>query len=497
MKVESSKDSLTDAGNDTKSYKIFLLLSFLLGFGLTVTFRLFNLTKYGLWQDEVFSLRVAKLDWNSLFQTVIRDAVHPPLFYILLKLWIAAGGESLLWLKTFPFIFAVGSIGALYLLCRNLTIKFAEFSLAVLFISLNAYLIYYAQELRMYSLLAFLSLLSMALFAKFLKGESNTKPPLIILFVVNLLLVYTHYFGWFTVLAECAITFIYGRPKLKSFLVQTFAVGLCFLPWGILVISAMLEKDGLAQNLGWIDKPGLYDVTYFLAELDGTLAIKHAAVAGFLIFLPPLFIWLWQIYKDRTREDLIIFASLGLVTAIPILVAYFVSQIFATSIWVDRYLIAAAIPYILLLAVSVSRIKNIAVRRVFLTLMICWSLGVGFWNVVDLRTRVNWISFSKRIAERENVNGQPAKVFVLEDWTGMPLQQLLDANGTRQLTVQKVVGIEQIGERDFWLAYRQTTWKEQETPNEKLHQMNCSIDEDLVDVIKFDSVHLLLVGCNK
>ena len=80
MKVESSKDSLTDAGNDTKSYKIFLLLSFLLGFGLTVSFRLFNLTKYGLWQDEVFSLRVAKLDWNSLFQTVIRDAVHPPLF---------------------------------------------------------------------------------------------------------------------------------------------------------------------------------------------------------------------------------------------------------------------------------------------------------------------------------------------------------------------------------------------------------------------------------
>ena len=231
--------------------------------------------------------------------------------------------------------------------------------------------------------------------------------------------------------------------------------------------------------------------------MDGNLAIKHAAVVGFLIFLPPVFIWLWQIYKDPAREDSRILVFLGLVTAFPILVAYSVSQILTTSIWVDRYLIAAAIPYILLLAVSVSRVKNAKIKRVFLTLMICWSLGVGLWNVFHQRTRVNWVSFSNRIVEKERRDGQPENVFVLEDWTGMPLRQLLDANGTGPSIVHRVGRIEEISEREFWLSYRMTAWKDQESPNEKIQRINCFIEEELLDEIDNDNVHLILVGCNK
>ena len=262
MKAEPYRHSLIDLRNDPKFYKSPLLFPFLLGLVLTIASRFFNLTKYGLWEDEVFSLRTARLGWDSLFQQAIYDAVHPPLFYALLKLWIMAGGESLLWLKAFPLIFAVGAIGPLYLLCRDLTIKFAEFCLALIFISLNSYLVYYGQELRMYSSACFSQPLVDVAIYKTSARISNSKLPVILLFVVNLLLVYTHYFGWMTVLAECVVAVLYGKSKLKGFLVQTLVVGLCFLPWGVLVVSALVQKNGLGQNLGWVDKPGLSDILF-------------------------------------------------------------------------------------------------------------------------------------------------------------------------------------------------------------------------------------------
>jgi len=56
--------------------------------------RLWRLTSYSLRPDEIFSLQTARLDWTGLIGAVVRDVVHPPLFYALLKVWIGLGGES-------------------------------------------------------------------------------------------------------------------------------------------------------------------------------------------------------------------------------------------------------------------------------------------------------------------------------------------------------------------------------------------------------------------
>src|SRR5688572_5071928 len=90
--------------------KLPLVLFFVLGVIFTVAARVYGLTDYGLWMDEVFSVRIARLDWSSLLQQVINDAVHPPLFYLILKLCIMIGGESLIWIKILPVLFAVASM---------------------------------------------------------------------------------------------------------------------------------------------------------------------------------------------------------------------------------------------------------------------------------------------------------------------------------------------------------------------------------------------------
>lgn len=456
------------------------------------------MSKYGLWTDEVFSLQTARLDWTSVFDTVIYDVVHPPLFYVLLKIWILIGGDSPLWVKILPVLFSVAALIPLCLLCRELKIGRAEMCLALIFLSLNSYQILFAQELRMYSLLALLSLASMWLFAKFLREDLSSRRLEMVLLVVNLLLVYTHYFGWFTVLAEILIIFFWQKTKLKRFSVQTFVVAVCFLPWSYLAASAAVQKGGLEENLSWIHKPELSDIFLFFAEIQGTLPIQKATTAGFLLFLPPVLLWGWRIARQKHSEDLLIFTFLALFSVFPVASAFLFSQIAKTPVWSERYFVAAAVPYALLLAVGINRIQVAGLKNVFLTLAVLWTLGAGAWNIFYYRQRVDWIDISKRIAQTETASKPFVKIFVLEEkWLGMPLQNSLDAIEGGKFSVEKVKTVEEINEKEFWFGYRQQRRDQRESPRSTFEKWNCTIDSEAKDEVFDERISVLLVKCDE
>src|SRR5947209_20571061 len=124
-----------------------------------------GLTATCLWFDEIFSVHAARHAWGTLWRFAAADLIHPPLFYALLKLWAAAGGESLLWLRLFPALTSIAALVPFFLLARELRLTRAETRSALLFMAANGYLIKYAQEVRMYSLLLLLTLASLWLFA--------------------------------------------------------------------------------------------------------------------------------------------------------------------------------------------------------------------------------------------------------------------------------------------------------------------------------------------
>lgn len=461
---------------------------------LFVSARLFHLTEYGLWLDEVFSLRIARLDWATLFQQVINDAVHPPLFYALLKVWVMIGGESLVWLKSFPVLLSSFSLASLYLLCRSLGLRPVVFCLTVAIVSLNSYLIYYAQELRMYSLLSFLGLLSMWLFVTFLNNGSGSSRRTLALFAANLLLIYTHYFGWMVVIAELGTVIIYARPRLRSFFLQTLALGACFLPWAVIVVTAVSARGGLGQNLGWIVKPSLVDMVRFLGELHGSLPIRYAVLVSLLIFLPPALIGFVRVFRNRQQAESLVFVFLAFVSGIPLAAAFTASQFLASSVWGDRYLIAAAIPYILLTAVGAASIRRPSVRTAVVILMTTWSLAAGTWNLLATRSRVNWLDFSHRISQKESGGGVSKFIYTFEDWAAWPLQEALGPGSLS--VVQRIDGIERVGGGEYWLLYRSSTWKGPESVREKIERSNCTIEQEVVDRPHLQDVVLLDVDCN-
>ncbi|HET6891170.1 MAG TPA: hypothetical protein VFH31_08730, partial [Pyrinomonadaceae bacterium] len=138
--------------------------SFILIIALFIGARLWHLTSSCLWFDEIFSVHAARHDWNQLIRFVAADIIHPPLFYLLLKVWIGIGGESLLWLRLLPVLISIATVVPFLLLCREFELTSTEIKLALLLLAVNGYLIKYAQEVRMYSLLLFLSVCSFWLF---------------------------------------------------------------------------------------------------------------------------------------------------------------------------------------------------------------------------------------------------------------------------------------------------------------------------------------------
>lgn len=280
--------------------------------------RLRGLTATCLWFDEIFSVHAARHSWAGLWSFAAADLIHPPLFYALLKLW-ASGGDSLLWLRLFPALTSLLALVPFFLLARQLRLARAETNAALLLMAANGYLIKYAQELRMYSLLLLLALASLWLFARLLNSEPSSPklsaaPKLFLaLGFVNLLLVYTHYYGWLVVACEAAFLLFKDRRRLVPFMLTVAALALLFAPWVAACVRASGEGGGLSQNVGWIGRPRAADLAeafalfnepfYFQRSSDQPLYARGGATLGLLLVgLPVLALLLRSLRRAKEKN---------------------------------------------------------------------------------------------------------------------------------------------------------------------------------------------------
>jgi mannosyltransferase len=200
--------------------------------GVYVALRIHGLANLALAHDEIFSALFAKMGWRDMFRAILSDAVHPPLFYILLKSWITFG-TSVRWMRLLPFLLSLLTLAPLFQICRELGFRQPAIALTLALASVNEELIHYAQELRMYSLLVFLSLVSLWLFLRLAYRGGG----LAWLTLTNLLLIYVHYYAWLFVGTEAIAIVLWGiyrREAAKIFSFSSTAVLLvtAFSPWG-------------------------------------------------------------------------------------------------------------------------------------------------------------------------------------------------------------------------------------------------------------------------
>ena len=442
-----------------------------------VGLRSWRLTSYGLWVDEVFSVRAARLAWADLFRVIAADAVHPPFFYILLKLWIAAGGATLLWLKLLPLILSIGALIPFWLLCRDLKLSLTEAALGFWLIAVNGYLIHYAQDLRMYSLLFCLSVWSLWLFLRFVSGASASWRVVVALFVVNLLLVYTQYFGWLLVGTE-GLCVLLWRPRLLGwFSLSCTGLALAFAPWAYAVAASGPKASVVPASLQWIPRPGWAEVLWYLATLNGILPWRHTTPLGVMLFAAPVGLAMLGLLRSRNPSSRRPIELLAVLSVVPVAVAFIASRVLSQSVWGERHLMVVAVPYLLMVAVSVSYLRRVSLRIALIILMVTWTGVAGAAGLVSEEGRISWKSLVQHLIEKEGPSSRHVTVYTFEGWTAAPLQFLLADLGSHQFDVL-VTTPRDMDQANFWVAFREPAARAEDQPRVVLERRECRIDAE-------------------
>jgi uncharacterized membrane protein len=409
----------TDAAAFNRSHTIIFILVVALFAGA----RLWQLTRFGLFGDETFTINVAISSWSDLINKVVADIVHPPLFYILLKVWILIGGQSELWVKLLPCLTSIAAIIPFYYLCRELKMKPAAINLALALMAVNAYLVYHAQDLRMYSLLVLFTLASMWLFAKYYNARRAGAKLQAALLAVNLLLVYTHYYGWLIVGIEFLFLLLWGRRKLLSFSLALLGLITCFIPWAYAVSQAAINKGGLAGNLGWNRSPDFENFSFYFVMLAGGLEERwkyfgvnlDRMVSVFpklaLLFSLPVLLWGWHaLRRTKGESQSITFWWLAMLSFLPAAISFWASQALPQSIWAVRYLIISAPPFMMLLAIACMRLDLRWLRTGIALLLFSWSALSGFTQM-NYRDMIAYEPVVHRLMELQSERPAMTKIY--------------------------------------------------------------------------------------
>ncbi len=222
-----------------------LLVILLLGAAL----RFHRLGAQSLWYDEAVSYSHALRPLPELLLHLQHD-VHAPAYFALLGWWRELAGESEFALRAFSALGSLLSVAWAYALGQRLFGPAAGMAAAAL-VALNSFSIHYAQEVRMYAMLAAIAGASMWLFAGL---PRRRRGAVLALGLVNALGMYTHLAYALVILAQLALTALWlavdraWRPALDAARANALAI-VAFLPWLPIAIDQISSLPNLSQAL--------------------------------------------------------------------------------------------------------------------------------------------------------------------------------------------------------------------------------------------------------
>jgi 4-amino-4-deoxy-L-arabinose transferase-like glycosyltransferase len=210
---------------------------------LAAGLRFYRIGEQSLWADEGNSVAMALRGLGQIAQHAAAD-IHPPLYYWLLHIWVRVFGTSEAALRSLSAVFGVVLVYVIYLIGRRLRGEQVGVT-AALIAAINPFLIYYAQEARMYALLGLWS--GLAIYALTLyvlaEGAGRMRPSrgLAALLVISLAGgLYTHYAFPAIILAINVLYLLwlwdshrrgYVMERLLWWWGLHLVAGLLFLPW--------------------------------------------------------------------------------------------------------------------------------------------------------------------------------------------------------------------------------------------------------------------------
>jgi hypothetical protein len=218
-------------------------VSLLVALGLVFALAIGWLDRASIWTDEAWSIWVAQLPWSGLLNTVAVD-VHPPLYFLLLKPWIALTGESAFATRFLSTAAGLVGVALTYALGRRLVDRWSGL-VALLWLGTHGFLLYYLRESRMYSLLLAGAALSMWAYLAWLARPTRRSAFLMVIITAGI--AYLHYFAPLITLTQGLHVGLVAPRRLPRWLLLSGVSALLFLPWAGIAAQQWLARPGGAH----------------------------------------------------------------------------------------------------------------------------------------------------------------------------------------------------------------------------------------------------------
>lgn len=195
-------------------------------------------TASDLWLDEALTVNIARLPLTEISGALRLDGA-PPLYYILLHLWMRVFGTGDVAVRALSGLASALTLPVVWLVGRRLGGTRAAWAAAVL-LAVNPFAIRYATEARMYALVALMA--TIGLLAALRAYEKPTLGRLAGVAVAAAAVLYTHYWGLYLLMASGLVLVVraWGRGRswterfagADSRLLAALAVGgAAWAPW--------------------------------------------------------------------------------------------------------------------------------------------------------------------------------------------------------------------------------------------------------------------------
>ncbi len=297
--------------------------------------------------DEAFSYTIARMDWPEFWQVLAQYEGNQGFYYLLLKFWMVLGDSEFI-LRLFSAITALFSLVSVYILGKRL-FGWRVAIIAALLISVNAFFITYAQEVRGYMLAILLGILSSYFFVRAIE-----KPGFKWWFayvLASVLGVYTHVFAIMIPVAQYASLAFMPRRDIpwKGLIISGVAMIPLLIPMGLFVLTRNIGQ------IGWISTPKLWDIVRTMHRLSGQNGLIPM-IAYFIPIATGFFFAARSFLRDRLSLSLWRYVFVFSLIVLPVIILFAVS--FVKPVFTPRYFIIFLPFYTFLAAIGIEHFKK-------------------------------------------------------------------------------------------------------------------------------------------
>jgi 4-amino-4-deoxy-L-arabinose transferase-like glycosyltransferase len=360
---------------------------------IALLLRLPGIGYHSFWYDEAESIRLAAHPAMDLATGRIHDNGSPPLFFILLKPWLALFGTTEVAARAFAVVMGVAAVPLLALVGRRLAGETAG-ALAAMLLAFSPFAVELSNEARTYTLTMALGLADMLFFLRWRAARRTA--DLLAWALLTFLACWSHVFGFVVPLAQSAVVALFGRRErlFKGWLAAMSLAGILWSTWlpTFLVQTSVHEPNRGDWIMQFLGTPVALTVGRSFAWNESSrllLGLAMALAVG--LFAPIALRGLWAL-RTFPFETTLLCAWL-LVPSVPL----FVVALFSASHYMARYSSVGLPALLVMLAAGLLSLGEKPRRAALVAVVAVCSISIVRFATVPLKDE--WRGPSRVIIE--------------------------------------------------------------------------------------------------